>query len=103
MEPIRVSKRVYRIWQLSPDPSNGSGSTLLYKKKRKRKKGSKMLAGVEKAVRRSASATKAGAGKYLTLHKRANRKRRDGWLRDFSGGLGRAMNAAGRKLRFKMR
>jgi hypothetical protein len=71
------------------------------KRKRKRKKQSKGLTRVlERLARRSAKADVKTADAYLDRHRRSNKKRRDGWLRDLSYNMLRARRKGGKSLKF---
>ncbi len=65
-------------------------------RRQKRKKLSKGTRVFEKLTRGLARANIRGGNEYLYRHRRSNRKRRDGWLRDLSENLMRG-NRKGRK------
>jgi len=44
-------------------------------------------------------AMSAGSGEYISRHDRSNRKKRDGWLRDYVFNLARANREGMKKLR----
>lgn len=75
---------------------SGAGGAYVLKHKKKRKKLSKGTGIFEKLTRRLAKANIRGGDEYLYRHRRSNRKRRDGWLRDLSENLMRG-NRKGRK------
>ena len=56
----------------------------------RKKKQSKGLRVVERLARRLAKAAHAGTSEYLTRHREANRRKRDGWARELSKNLARA-------------
>ena len=69
----------------------GSLGRIEVKRKRKRKKQSKGLVRIlERAARRSAKSEAKTADIYLGRHRRSNKKRRDGWLRDLGYNMMRA-------------
>lgn len=49
---------------------------------RKKKKGTKGLGLVEKIVRTGADVGAAASNSYLGRHKKSNRKKKDGWIKD---------------------
>ena len=65
---------------------------------RERRKGSRRLEPLEKAVRRLNVAQGTAAGVYLEGHERSNRKKRDGWFKDLRKNLARAGRRGGKKL-----
>ncbi len=99
----KLPKSIRRITILKADSADG-GSTLgrvVVKKKRKKKKQSKGLVKIwERVARRSARANESTNSNYLQRHRRSNKKRRDGWLRDFGYNWQRAGRKGGK--RFKL-
>lgn len=87
MQRLQLSKKIRRISILSL--GEGEASTL-YKAKKRKKKRSRALKPLEKAVRRLGKANSSTARLYLKRHKKSTRKKRDGWLRDFSYNIHRA-------------
>lgn len=80
-----------------PRLSGGSvNGVYVLKHKKKRKKLSKGTRVFEKLTRQVAKANIRGSDEYLYRHRRSNRKRRNGWLRDLSENLMRG-NRKGRK------
>jgi hypothetical protein len=72
---------------------------MVYSLKKKRKKQSKGLRFLEKLVRRRAQASQAFSNEYAERHRRSNRKKRDGWLRDLGVNVFKANDKAAKKLR----
>jgi hypothetical protein len=73
---------------------------MVVKPRRKRRKRSRGLVRVwERLARRSAKAESKTADTYLERHNRSNRKRRDGWLRDYSYNVLRARRKGGKSFR----
>jgi hypothetical protein len=70
------------------------------KKSRKRKKQSKSTKLLEKIARRGMVSGGSVFDQYLKRHKRSNRKKKDGWLKDFSKNSFAAMRKAPK--RFKL-
>ena len=87
MQSFRLSNKIRRIIMLSPE--EGRAKTL-YKSKRKKRKNSRTLKSVEKAVRSLGKANNAYTSTYLKRHKKSSRKKKDGWLRDFNYNMHRA-------------
>jgi len=84
---IRLSKTVRRITVLSPEVEGWQAMTIYKKKRRKKKKGVRVLRPLEKGVRRLARADRTFSDTYLKRHKKSTRKKRDGWLRDLNYNL----------------
>ncbi|EYF00546.1 DUF6312 domain-containing protein [Chondromyces apiculatus] len=101
MLEFKLSKAVKRIVIPQQATAEGpSAGVYVLKPKKKRKKLSKSSRFLEKLLRHGATAQRKGVNTYLERHKRSNRKKKDGWLRDLSNNLSRASNK-GRK-RFKL-
>ena len=77
-------KGVKRITVLGADSSGAHAPVQVFKEKKGTKKGSRGLRGVEKLARRMLDAQSTMSSNLLDRHKRSNRKRRDGWLRDLA-------------------
>lgn len=70
-------------------------SVVIHKRKgKKKKKQSGPLKPFERAQRRMAKAVKKGTGKYLSKHRRSNRKKRDGWAKDFMSNVAKSNRAS---------
>ena len=97
----RGSGPVKKIAVLEPNPQGGYSAHVVYDQKasRKKKKGLRVLKGPEKLVRRLAEAQSTLVDVYLRRHSRANRKKKDGWLRDLGINLIRANQKAAKKVR----
>ena len=80
---IKGIKRI--IIPASAQPNGGTGEAIQLKaKSRKRKKQSKGLKFLEKLTRRSGRSNSSVFDQYLKRHKRSNRKKKDGWIKDIS-------------------
>jgi|SwirhirootsSR2_FD_contig_31_851310_length_806_multi_8_in_0_out_0_2 hypothetical protein len=91
MEKLRLSASVRRVVQLQRDETGAVVPTVLYRADRgKKKKGTRSAQPFEKAIRRLADAQARVSDTYLRRHKRANEKRKDGWLRDLVPNVTRA-------------
>lgn len=98
----KLPKSIKRITILKADSVEGGslGRMVVKKKKRKKKKQSKGLTKIwERTARRSARAGESANSTYLSRHRRSNRKRRDGWLCDFSYNWQRASRKGGKKFK----
>jgi hypothetical protein len=94
MEQAGFGKAVKAIVALYDQPDGTATSSVLYaRKRRRRKKASDNLRFLEKAVRRVADAQQGFHQTYRDSHERSNAKRRDGWVAD----LPRNLERAGRK------
>jgi len=82
MDLPRLSKSVRRVTVLQQDGSGVMTPVTLFKRGRKKKKGSRLLRPGEDAVRMFAEVGDRATGTYLRRHKKSNRKRKDGWVRD---------------------
>ena len=99
MDMPRLSKSVKRITVLQKDANGNASPVVVFKRKRSKKKGTQMLRPVERIMRSLAETGDAATGTYLRRHKKSNRKRKDGWVRDVPSNFVRAGRKAARKLR----
>jgi len=88
-------KSVKRVVVLQKD---ASGATVPFVAFRERRKGSRRLRPLEKAVRRLNVAQGTTAGVYLESHERSNRKKRNGWFKDLRKNLAKAGRRGAKKL-----
>ncbi len=95
---LRLSKKVRSIVVMAPEQGRWQSTALYKKKRRKRKKGTRLLRPLEKAVRRVSTAGNTYTQTYLKRHKKANRKKRDGWLRRLNYNVYRAARKSQKKL-----
>lgn len=98
----KLPKSIKRITILKSGSIGGDGGQVVVKrKKKKKKKQSKGLVKIfERVARRGAEANKSTASSYLSRHRRSNRKRRDGWVRDYGYNWMRARRKGGKKFKF---
>ncbi len=101
---VRKSKLPRSIKRITVLKSDGEGrgevaDKLVVKKKSKKKKQTKGLKIWDRIARRSAEAQESTADSYLGRHRRSNRKRRDGWLRDYGYNWMRAGRKGGKKFK----
>ncbi len=98
---LRLPKQIKRVTllQASPPSAVGGAPVLVYRAKKRRRKGSRELKGLEGLTRRNVEATHAFAKTYLERHGRSNRSKKDGWIRDLGRNLFKANRRAGKKLK----
>jgi len=101
MDNPRLSSSVRRITVLRKEGSGSTVAVTVYKKARKRKKGLKSLRPLERATRRVAKAQERTAERYLKGHNKSNRKKKDGWVRDFVVNTARANNKGAKALKLR--
>jgi Family of unknown function (DUF6312) len=90
MDLPRLSKKVRRITVLERDGSGALASVVVFKRRRKGKKGSRALRPLERLAKMAVDAGDAYSSDLRSRYKKSNRKRRDGWLRDFPVNLTRS-------------
>jgi hypothetical protein len=83
MDLPRLSRSVRRITILERDANGDVTPSVVFKRDRGRKKSSAAIRPFERVVRAYADSGEALTRTYLRRHKKSNRKRRDGWLRDY--------------------
>jgi hypothetical protein len=99
MDMPRLSKSVKRITVLQKDANGNTSPVVVFKRKRGKKKGTQMLRPVERVMRSLAETSDAATGTYLRRHKKSNRKRKDGWVRDVPGNFVKAGRKGIKELR----
>ncbi len=87
MDTPRLSKSVRRITIFDRDSTGSLRPVVVFDRRRKKKRQSKGLKPVERIARTVADANDKFAGTYASRHRRSNRKRKDGWLRDLPANL----------------
>lgn len=101
MRDLRFNDTVRRVIKLTRDEAGRTTPVVLFERETDgRKKGTRLVRPLEKAVHRLAKSDQVRAAKYLARHERSNRKRKDGWLRDFNVNVVRAYQAAEKPLRW---
>lgn len=85
-----LSRAVKRITIL--DVSGGRSEVLVGKKgkRKKSKRQTRLFKPAERLTRRVSKGGERAVEKYTKEHRRSNRKRRDGWIRDFPVNVARA-------------
>jgi hypothetical protein len=98
MQTLKLSKAVQRVTLIRLDESGFNVPLVVHRRKRKRKKQSKSLRPVEKAIRKLAGAQLAASEVYLDRHKRSNRRKKNGWVRRLPKNVIRAQKKFRKKL-----
>lgn len=81
--------------------ADGQMAATVYRQRRKRRV-SKTWRPVEKAIRRLSTAQATAIGTYLDRHERSNRKKKDGWVKDFGDNVVKAARRGSRKLKIRI-
>jgi hypothetical protein len=84
---------------LQRDAAGNASPVVVFKRKRSKKKGTQMLRPVERIVRSTVDTADAATGMYLRRHKKSNRKRKDGWVRDLPGNFVKAGRKGAKQIR----
>jgi hypothetical protein len=101
MENPRLSGSINRITVMRKDPTGFTVPVVVYKRGKKSKKGSRTFKSAEKATRRMAKAQRKTAADYLQRHAKSNRKKKDGWVRDWFVNTVRADNKGAKALKLR--
>lgn len=99
MDMPRLSKSVRRITVLQRDQTGAVNPVVVFKRRRGKKKSRRLVRPFERATRSLVEAGDAATGSYLKGHKKANRKRRDGWVRDVPSNVVKASRKAVKEIR----
>jgi hypothetical protein len=99
MDMPRLSKSVKQITVLQRDAAGAVAPVVVFKRRRGKKKSTKLFKPGERIARSLAEASDAYTGTYLRRHKKSNRKRRDGWIRDVPNNVAKASRKALKELR----
>lgn len=99
MEALRLGKSVRRVTVLDRDASGAVTPMVVFEGRKKKKKQSRAVRPLEKVVRRWTDAQSTLADNYLSRHKKSNRKKRDGWMRDLSVNVARAGRKGTKRLK----
>ncbi len=91
----RLTRRVTVV------PPNGTDEApiVVYERKRRQRKGSPLVRGLEKLIRRSMMAQRVYFDSYLQRHAESNTRKKDGWVRDGLYNHARAQRRAVKVLR----
>lgn len=97
---IRLGKGVQKVTRIQRGDGGRRTATTIYKKKRGKKKGSPGISTAEKMVHGASESLRSFADSYTDRHDESNRKKQDGWFRDFPYNVYRAGGRAAKKFRF---
>lgn len=98
MDMPHVRATVRRITIFDRDATGSLRPVVVYNRRRSKKKQTKGLQPLERAMRTVADANDAFASTYARRHRRSNRKRKDGWLRDALVNVAKAGNKGRKEL-----
>jgi hypothetical protein len=101
-DSLRLPKSLRSIVRMGSNSDAGSPEVLYVSEKKKKKKKKRQTVGlglIGKWARRYNLAVGKLGDDYVERHERSNRKKRDGWLRDYGYNMLRANRVAMKKLR----
>ena len=98
MDTPRLSRAIRRITVFDRDVTGSLRPVVLFDRRRKKKKQTKGLRPAERLVRTVLDASDAYSSTAATRHRRSNRKRKDGWLKDLAANVSKAGNKARKEL-----
>lgn len=96
---LRLPESVRSVTVLRPDASGRMISTTLHEPETGKKRGTKKLRPVERAVVRATKGMRECADAYLERHDRSNEKKKNGWVRDLPYNLYKADRKGMKKLK----
>ena len=99
MEVMSFGKAIKSVTIVETTEAGDRVNRVVYSDRPKRKKQSKLLRPAEDMTRRMTEASIAGMQSYIDRHKRSNRKKRDGWLKEYRRNLTKAQRRAWRTFR----
>jgi len=95
----KVVKRITILKANTHSPGGDLGRIEVKRKRKSKKKSKGLLRFFERYARRRAKADLSGAETYLSRHRRSNKKRRDGWIRDFGYNILRSRRKGDKKIK----
>jgi len=96
---VRMTKNVEEVIVLRRDEHGRLQTRTIYRRQSKKKRGTPPVSTVGRVVRKIVSGYESAAKVYLDRHDDSNRKKSDGWVRDFSYNTYRAAKRGYRKIR----
>ena len=96
---VRMTRGVEEVIVLRRDDHGKLSTRTIYQRSTKKKKGTPPVSTIGRVVRKIVSGHESAAQVYLHRHDESNRKKSDGWLRDFSYNSYRAARRGYRKIR----
>jgi hypothetical protein len=102
MADVRMPESIRSIVKLERDADGYVGPVELYRRASGgKRKGTRLLRPLDRAVRRMARAQEEAASVYLERHAKSNTKKRDGWLRDLGNNVYRASRRGQKELKLE--
>lgn len=99
MDTPRLSRKIRKITVYDRDATGSLRPVVVFDRRRKKKKKqTRGLRPVERLVRTVADANDAFGSTYASRHRRSNKKRRDGWIRDVAVNVSKAANKGRKEL-----
>jgi len=98
MDTPRLSKAVKKITVFNRDATGSLVPVVVFDRRRKRKKQTAGLKQIERLVRGVGDGFDRYASTYMKRHRRSNRKRKDGWLRDVVQNVAKAGDKGRKKM-----
>lgn len=95
----RFGKGVKKVIKIETDEDGRRSVTTVYQKSRPEKEMSPSFKGFEKVVRGATDGLRVFADTYKDHHQESNRRKSDGWMRDFAYNVYRSASKASDKLR----
>jgi hypothetical protein len=96
---LRMNRGVEKVIVLYEDDRGRSSARTVYRRSKRRKKGTGPLRTLGRVVRGLVAGQQAAAKAYLDRHDESNRQKTDGWARDLSYNVYRATRRGLRKVR----
>ena len=99
MRELNPGKSISRVMLLQRDPSGEVKSITLYKQRRKKKKSTWGLRGLERVTCRAIEAQKAFADTLRDETQKSRRRTKNGWLLHLGNTVFKAVSSAGKEIR----
>ena len=99
MRELNPGKSICRVMLLQRDPSGDVKSITLYKQRRKKKKSTWGLRGLERVTCRAMDAQKAFADTLRDETQKSRRRTKNGWLLHLGNNVFKAVSSAGKEVR----
>jgi hypothetical protein len=97
-----MADSIRRIVKLERDERGHLGPVEIYRRDSGgKRKGTRLMRPLDRAVRRLARAQEEAATVYLERHDKSNTKKRDGWLRDLGNNVYRASRRGQKELKLE--
>jgi hypothetical protein len=99
MRELSLSKSVSSVMLLQRDSSGDVKSVTLYKRRRKKKRSTWGLRGLERVVSRTMEAQRAFADTLRDETQKSRRRTKNGWLLDLGNNVFKAISSGGKEIR----